>query len=123
MLLDAIEQQQRSQLLDKIHEVVALCVAVILYTYAEVEQPAFAFDLLISNNLESERPHSSAQIISKSSPFHPSILCFAFGCDDCNEVSKKLLSLDPERLGNRGPRRYSFGGASRTLHMMPLAKI
>ncbi|CAL1149446.1 unnamed protein product [Cladocopium goreaui] len=38
--------------------------------------------------------------------------------DKIHEVSKKLLSLDPERLGNRGPRRYSFGGASRTLHMM-----
>lgn len=34
------------------------------------------------------------------------------------EVSQKLLSFDPERLGNRGPRRYSFGGASKTLHMM-----
>lgn len=39
-----------------------------------------------------------------------------------SQVSQKLLSFDPERLGNRGPRRYSFGGASKTLHMMPLAE-
>jgi len=41
VLLDAFEQQQRSQLLDKIHEVVALCVAVPRrLQYADVEQPA-----------------------------------------------------------------------------------
>ncbi|CAE7761974.1 OLA1 [Symbiodinium necroappetens] len=34
------------------------------------------------------------------------------------QVAEKMLLLDPERLGNRGPRRYSFGGASRTLHLM-----
>ena len=39
-----------------------------------------------------------------------------------SQVSQKLLSFDPERLGNRGPRRYSFGGASKTLHMMSLAE-
>ncbi|CAE7490912.1 OLA1 [Symbiodinium sp. CCMP2456] len=34
------------------------------------------------------------------------------------QVAEEMLLLDPERLGNRGPRRYSFGGASRTLHLM-----
>merc|ERR1712118_382383 len=33
-------------------------------------------------------------------------------------VANKMLSLDPSHIGNRGPRRYSYGGASRTLHMM-----
>ncbi|CAJ1390133.1 unnamed protein product [Effrenium voratum] len=36
------------------------------------------------------------------------------------EVADRMLRQDPDRLGNRGPRRYSFGGASRTLHMMHL---
>ena len=40
-----------------------------------------------------------------------------------HEVAEKMLLLDPERLGNRGPRRYSFGGASRTLHLMQLCAI
>mmetsp|Transcript_14281 Transcript_14281/g.40894 ORF Transcript_14281/g.40894 Transcript_14281/m.40894 type:complete len:486 (-) Transcript_14281:17-1474(-) len=30
----------------------------------------------------------------------------------------ELLRRDPPRLGNRGPRRYSFGGASSTHHMV-----
>ena len=33
-------------------------------------------------------------------------------------VVRTLLKHDAARLGNRGPRRYSYGGASRTLHMM-----
>lgn len=34
------------------------------------------------------------------------------------EVARQMLSLDPQRLGNRGPRRYSFGGASQYMHIM-----
>lgn len=37
------------------------------------------------------------------------------------EAADELLKLDDARLGNRGPRRYSFGGASRTHHMVHLA--
>merc|ERR1712187_726696 len=29
-----------------------------------------------------------------------------------------MLALDEAHIGNRGPRRYSFGGASELLHMM-----
>ncbi|CAE8673085.1 unnamed protein product, partial [Polarella glacialis] len=29
-----------------------------------------------------------------------------------------MLAHDPHRLGNRGPRRYSYGGASNSLHML-----
>lgn len=35
-----------------------------------------------------------------------------------NLAAEDLLRLDPPRLGNRGPRRYSFGGASKTHHMV-----
>mmetsp|Transcript_49338 Transcript_49338/g.155121 ORF Transcript_49338/g.155121 Transcript_49338/m.155121 type:complete len:497 (+) Transcript_49338:76-1566(+) len=33
-------------------------------------------------------------------------------------AEEQLLQRDPSRLGNRGPRRYSFGGASSTHHMV-----
>jgi len=33
-------------------------------------------------------------------------------------VSDLMLSHDRDRIGNRGPRRYSYGGASQTLHMV-----
>ncbi|CAE7639284.1 OLA1 [Symbiodinium microadriaticum] len=32
--------------------------------------------------------------------------------------ARRLLAEDPQRLGNRGPRRYSWGGASTTHHMV-----
>ncbi|CAE8736888.1 unnamed protein product, partial [Polarella glacialis] len=35
-------------------------------------------------------------------------------------AAEDLLSRDPQRRGNRGPRRYSFGGASTTHHMVHL---
>lgn len=33
-------------------------------------------------------------------------------------LADELLALDPLRIGNRGPRRYSFGGAARSGHMV-----
>lgn len=33
-------------------------------------------------------------------------------------AADELLARDPPRLGNRGPRRYSFGGSSTTHHMV-----
>lgn len=38
----------------------------------------------------------------------------------CARAVQELLSLDPPRVGNRGPRRYSLGSASRTHHMVHL---
>mmetsp|Transcript_75273 Transcript_75273/g.244774 ORF Transcript_75273/g.244774 Transcript_75273/m.244774 type:complete len:355 (-) Transcript_75273:543-1607(-) len=35
-------------------------------------------------------------------------------------LAEKVLSMDPARLGNRGPRRYSFGALSPTNHLMHL---
>lgn len=35
-----------------------------------------------------------------------------------NEVVDSILALDPDRVGNRGPRRYSFGGSSLTRSML-----
>lgn len=35
-----------------------------------------------------------------------------------HEVAAKILLHDSSRLGNRGPRRYSYGGASKTHHMV-----
>jgi len=32
----------------------------------------------------------------------------------CDRVIKEMLALDPDRTGNRGSHRYSFGGASKT---------
>eukprot|EP00933_Yihiella_yeosuensis_P038373 TRINITY_DN32309_c0_g1_i2.p1 TRINITY_DN32309_c0_g1~~TRINITY_DN32309_c0_g1_i2.p1 ORF type:complete len:495 (+),score=80.17 TRINITY_DN32309_c0_g1_i2:138-1622(+) len=37
---------------------------------------------------------------------------------EAETIAERMLALDPSTVGNRGPRRYSFGGASRTLHMM-----
>merc|ERR1712070_678515 len=34
------------------------------------------------------------------------------------EAAEDLLNVDASRLGNRGPRRYSFGGSSKTHHMV-----
>ena len=36
----------------------------------------------------------------------------------CDRVIREMLKLDPDRIGNRGSHRYSFGGASRTGHLM-----
>merc|ERR1712217_270929 len=41
-------------------------------------------------------------------------------------AASNMLALDPFRLGNRGPRRYSFGGASSTsstVHLPAWAKL
>jgi len=38
--------------------------------------------------------------------------------DACAREVETLLPLDPDRAGNRGPRRYSLGSASRTHHMV-----
>eukprot|EP00927_Polykrikos_kofoidii_P008737 TRINITY_DN13643_c0_g1_i1.p1 TRINITY_DN13643_c0_g1~~TRINITY_DN13643_c0_g1_i1.p1 ORF type:complete len:493 (-),score=47.97 TRINITY_DN13643_c0_g1_i1:218-1696(-) len=40
--------------------------------------------------------------------------------ETAKRVAERMLSFDPHHIGNRGPRRYSFGAASRTLHMMHL---
>lgn len=40
--------------------------------------------------------------------------------EGARHVADKMLSIDALRLGNRGPRRYSYGGASRTGHLMHL---
>ena len=56
--------------------------------------------------LQAQQLSSSVQRLQRSAK------CLA------HKVAEKMLLLDPERLGNRGPRRYSFGGASRTLHLM-----
>ena len=36
----------------------------------------------------------------------------------CDRVVREMLKLDPHRIGNRGSHRYSFGGASKTGHLM-----
>lgn len=36
------------------------------------------------------------------------------------QVAERVLAMDPFRLGNRGPRRYSFGAVSKTHHLMHL---
>lgn len=36
----------------------------------------------------------------------------------CDGVIAEMLALDPQRKGNRGARRYSFGGASLTGHQL-----
>jgi len=36
----------------------------------------------------------------------------------CQRIADEMLAFDTERIGNRGPRRYSYGGASRSMHMM-----
>ena len=38
----------------------------------------------------------------------------AFLADGCNQVINEILALDDQRKGNRGSRRYSFGGSSLT---------
>jgi len=39
---------------------------------------------------------------------------------EAETIASTMLSLDPRRTGNRGPRRYSYGGASHTLHTLHL---
>ena len=36
----------------------------------------------------------------------------------CDRVIREMLELDPQRIGNRGSHRYSFGAASKTGHLM-----
>ena len=38
----------------------------------------------------------------------------------CLKAAEDLLLHDPQRVGNRGPRRYSWGGASTSHHMVHL---
>lgn len=38
----------------------------------------------------------------------------------CSRAALDLLARDPQRVGNRGPRRYSWGGASTSHHMVHL---
>jgi hypothetical protein len=38
----------------------------------------------------------------------------AFLAQGCREVADEIVALDPDRAGNRGSGRYSFGGSSRT---------
>ena len=42
----------------------------------------------------------------------------AFLREGVNDVVRQIVALDPDRSGNRGSRRYSFGGSSITRSML-----